>query len=144
MTEDEFKDRMLTNLRLAKINNYQTEEKINKSFKVKEIKRLKEENKKTNVKLILGVGTLALATATFLFLILDSKELPKEDIVSKIYSFLRVVIATMGVRIFGIIIKEIINKCKVKGIIEYLENIDKINEDEKTLDENFEEEMKRS
>lgn len=143
MTEDEFKEVMLDKIRAdQKQINEESGEKINKKFKIKEIKRLKEENKKTNFKIILGVGLFALAAAVYIWLMLDSKELQKEDIISKIYFALCVGIGTVELHILGALITQIIKKCKIKGIIEYLENIDKTNEDGQTLDEKFEEDMK--
>lgn len=143
MTEDEFKEIMLGRIREAKSKiNKETEENIKKTFKVKEIKRLKNENEKSNSKLIFGVASFALATATFILLVLDSRGLPKDEIISKIYSILRIGIATLDVHILGILLKEIIKKCKIKGIIEYLENVDTRNSSEIDLDEQIEEEMK--
>lgn len=118
-------------------NNYEKEQK---SFKVKEIKKIENKNKKINIRLALEAGACALSLGTLLWMTSDNTFNVNEDSFFSITNFLKFSISFFGVKFFGQLVKDIIEKCKIQGVKQYLEK------DEEFLvqDENFEEKMKRS
>lgn len=115
---------------LSSIEYVENQETINKRFKVKEIQRLKEENKDTNFRILLNGGGIILSMSLLVLLVLDNRDIPKEEVFSKINNALRIVSSFSAVKFFGGLLKELLRKCKCVGVIEYLENLDKNDLDE--------------
>lgn len=118
-----------------KQNQDNQENKQPKKFKIKEIKKIEDENDELNTKMLLEAGACALAFITLLWMSMDNKLNITEETYFNLTNFLKVSLSILGVKFFGLIIKDIIKKYKNKELIETLKNMAQKIDDEVIIEQ---------
>lgn len=118
-----------------KQNQDNQENKQPKRFKIKEIRKIEEDNDRLDTKILLEAGACALAFITLLWMSLDNKLNITEETYFNLTNFLQVSLSVLGVKFFGLIIKDIIKKYKNKELIATLQNMAQETDDEVIIEQ---------
>lgn len=112
---------------LTEIKELEKNGEINRSFKVKEIKKYKQKNKKITLNLV--VYMIVLGIVTYLTKVLEKENLLSDNMIQHILYTISLLLRGTAI---GASIVELIRKVKCESIIGYLENInvsEKINKE---------------
>lgn len=116
-------------------NQDNQENKQPKKYKIKEIKKIEEENDKINSSMLLEAGACALAFGVLFGISIDRDFNINEETYFNLINFFKVSLSILGVKFFGLLVKDIVKKCKNKELIESLKNKPQVNNEENLVEE---------